>query len=213
MVLKQPEHSSLYKTKNTISYKVKILILGSVNSGKSLLCSKYTFGFTRSSKYSIGVDISVKDFTLPNGEKITDTCWTFAPQERFRYYWSNFFRGALGAIILFDITNLESFKEVKLWVLSVRKYINCIPIILMGNKVDLNYKRVITYEEAKKFAEKEKFAAYIETSVKENVNIIETLELLNEIIYYRLKSGKETFNPSELDKSLKIKINNLKLNL
>jgi Ras-related protein Rab-11A len=213
MVLKQPEHSSLYKTKNTISYKVKILILGSANSGKSLLSSKYTFGFTHSSKYSIGVDISVKNFTLPNGEKITDTCWTFAPQERFQNYWFNFFRGALGAIILFDITDLESFKEVKLWVLSVRKYINCIPIILMGNKVDLNDKRVITYEEAEKFAEKEKFAAYIETSVKENVNIIETLELLNEIIYYRLKSGKETFNPSDLDKSLKIKINNLKLNL
>lgn len=212
MVLKQPEHSSLYRTKNTISYKVKILILGSVNSGKSLLSSKYTLGFTHSSKYSIGVDISVKDFTLPNGEKITNICWTFAPQERFQYYWSKFFRGALGAIILFDITNLESFKEVKLWVLSVRKYINSIPIILMGNKVDLNYKRAITYEEAKKFAEKEKFAAYIETSVKENVNIIETLELLNEIIYYHLKSGKETFNPTDLDKSLKIKINNLKLN-
>jgi len=213
MVLKQPEHSSLYRTKNPISYKVKILILGSVNSGKSLLSSKYTYGFTRSSIYSIGVDISVKDFTLPNGEKITDTCWTFAPQERFQYYWSNFFRGALGAIILFDITNLESFKEVKLWVLSVRKYINSIPIILMGNKVDLNYKRVIAYEEAKKFAEKEKFAAYIETSVKENVNIIETLELLNDMIYYRLKSGKKTFNPSNLDNSLKLKINNLKLNL
>ncbi len=212
MVLKQPKHSSLYQTKNPISYKVKILILGSVNSGKSLLNSKYTFGFTRSSKYCIGVDISVKDFTLPNGENITDTCWTFAPQERFQYYWSYFFRGALGAIILFDITNLESFKEVKLWVLSVRKYINSIPIILMGNKVDLNYKRVITYEEANKFAEKEKFAAYIETSVKENVNIIETLELLNEMIYYRLKSGKKAFNPSDLSKSLKLKINNLKLN-
>ena len=213
MVLKQPEHSSLYRTKNPITYKVKILILGSVNSGKSLLNSKYTFGFTHSSKYSIGVDISVKDLTLPNGEKITDTCWTFAPQERFQYYWSYFFRGALGAIILFDITNLESFKEVKLWVLSVRKYINSIPIILMGNKVDLNYKRVVTYEEANKFAEKEKFAAYIETSVKKNVNIIETLELLNEMIYYRLKSIKESFNPSDLDKSLKIKINNMKLNL
>lgn len=211
MVLKQPEHSSLYRTKNTSSYKVKILILGSVNSGKSLLSSKYTLGFTHSSKYSIGVDISVKDLTLPNGEKITDTCWTFAPQERFQNYWSYFFRGALGAIILFDITKPESLKEVKLWVLSVRKHINCIPTILMGNKVDLNYKRAITYEDAKKFAEKEKFAAYIETSVKENVNIIETLELLNEIIYYHIKSGKETFNPSGLDNSLKIKIKNLKL--
>jgi len=211
MVLKQPEHSSLYRTKNTSSYKVKILILGSVNSGKSLLSSKYTLGFTHSSKYSIGVDISVKDLTLPNGEKITDTCWTFAPQERFQNYWSYFFRGALGAIILFDITKPESLKEVKLWVLSVRKHINCIPTILMGNKVDLNYKRAITYEDAKKFAEKEKFAAYIETSVKANVNIIETLELLNEIIYYHIKSGKETFNPSDLDNSLKIKIKNLKL--
>lgn len=211
MVLKQPEHSSLYRTKNTSSYKVKILILGSVNSGKSLLSSKYTLGFTHSSKHSIGVDISVNYLTLPNGERITNACWTFAPQERFQYYWSNFFRGASGAIILFDITNPESFKEVKLWILSVRKHINCIPIILMGNKVDLNYKRAITYEEAKKFAEKEKFAAYIETSVKENVNIIETLELLNEIIYYHLKSGKETFNPSDLDNSLKIKIKNLKL--
>ena len=47
----------------------------------------------------------------------------------------------------------------------------------MGNKVDLNHKRAISYEEAKKFAEKEKFTAYIETSVKENVNIIETIEL------------------------------------
>jgi len=213
MDFKHSEHSSLNKTKNISSYKVKILILGSVNSGKHLLSSKYTHGFKDSFKYYIGVDITIKKLTLPNGERITDACWTFAPQEKFQLYWSKFFRGAHGAIIMFDITNPESFKEVKLWVGLVREYISCIPIVLMGNKVDLNYKRVIGYEEAKKFAEEEKFAVYVETSVKENVNIIETIELLNEIIYYHLKSSKETFNPSDLDNSLKIKINNLKLNL
>ena len=68
--------------------------------------------------------------------------------KRFQYYWPKFSRGALGAIIMFDITNSESFRNAKAWIKKVRKNIGDIPIILLGNKVDLEENRVISFEEA-----------------------------------------------------------------
>lgn len=174
----------MYVTKQLSSYKVKILILGSKNSGKHLLCGKYAKGFGKRFDHSLGVDIYVRKLRRPDGELITLACWACSPQIRFQYYWPKFFRGSLGAIILFDITDSKSFQEARTLLTHTRKYLGDIPIILLGNKIDLDEKRVISFEQANKFAEKEKISAYIESSVKDDINITETLELLNEIIYY-----------------------------
>ena len=174
----------MYVTKQLSSYKVKILILGSNNSGKHLLCKKYFNGFGKRFDHSLGVDIYVRKLCRPDGELITLTCWACSPQKRFEYYWPKFFRGSLGAIILFDITDINSFKEAKTLLKQTRKYLGDIPIILLGNKIDLDENRVIKFEQANEFAIKERISAYVESSVKDDINVNETLELLNEIIYY-----------------------------
>ena len=81
----------MYVTKHISSYKVKILILGSKNSGKHLFCDKYAKGYGKRFEKSIGVDIYVRSLKRPDGELVTFTCWTCSPQKRFEYYLPRFF--------------------------------------------------------------------------------------------------------------------------
>jgi small GTP-binding protein len=188
----------MYVTNCLSSYKMKILILGSANSGKHLLCSKYASGFDKKFEKSIGVDIYVRDFKRPDGELISMACWNCAPEKKFEPYWPKFFRGAAGAIILFDITNRKSYEEAKSFIAKIHQSANYIPIILIGNKVDLKELREVKYSEAFQFAEEQRLAAYSETSIKDDINILESLELLNRVIYFHNISGRTEFDPSEI---------------
>jgi small GTP-binding protein len=172
----------MYITPHLSTYKTKILVLGASESGKNSLFSKYTNGFSKSFEQSLGVDIFVRDEFLSNGESISYSCWVCAPQRRFEYYWPKFFRGASGAIIMFDLINKESFKEVYFWAKIVKKHLGLIPMILLGNKADLKTKRVIDYEEVKLVSEKLKFVDYIEISVHEDINVAESFKILNKAI-------------------------------
>ncbi|TFG13535.1 MAG: hypothetical protein EU531_09705 [Promethearchaeota archaeon] len=196
-------------TQHLTTYKVKILLLGASDSGKLSFCTKYSNGFSKTFEQSLGVDIFVREETYPDGEDITYSCWLCAPQRRFEYYWPKFFRGASGVFIMFDVTNRESFKEVVFWYETVRKILGLVPMMLLGNKVDLINKRVVEFKEAKNLAEKLGFAAYLDISVKENINVSESFELLNGIIYNFLSSEKEDFHPYDLDMRIKEKVKRL----
>ena len=198
--------TTLVKVKS--SFKLKVLVVGAANSGKNSFCSKFTDNFSKKFRETIGVDIYIREETGANGQVMTFSCWNCAPQKRFHYCYSKFFRGALGAYILFDVSNRESFREVKNWINEVRRYVNGIPIILIGNKIDLE--REVSYDEAFQYANEEKLAAYIETSTKDNVNISETFSLLNDIIYDFIRSGESVFNKDNLDPSIKLKIDALR---
>lgn len=200
--------STLAKVKS--SFKLKILVVGAANSGKHSFCSKYSDNFSQKFRDIIGVDIYVREETRADGQLTTLSCWSCAPQKRFHYYHSKFFRGALGALIFFDISDRESYEKVKYWINEVRKYVDGIPIILIGNKVDLE--RKVTYEDAFQFANQKKLAAYIETSTKDDVNISVTFSLLNDIIYNFIRSGESVFNTDDLDPSIKLKIDALRNN-
>ena len=200
--------SSTTLVKVRSSFKSKVLVIGNANTGKNSFCSKYSDNFSKKFRETIGVDIYIREETGANGQFMTFSCWNCAPQKRFHYCYSKFFRGALGAFILFDVNNLESFKDVKNWINEVRKHVNGIPIILIGNKIDLE--RKVFYDEALQYANEKKLAAYIETSVKDNINISETFSLLNDIIYDFIRSGESVFNPDVMDPSIKLKIDALR---
>jgi small GTP-binding protein len=200
--------STLVKVKS--SFKLKILVVGAANSGKHSFCSKYSDNFSQKFRDIIGVDIYVREETRADGQVTTFSCWNCAPQKKFHYYYSKFFRGALGALILFDISDRGSYEEVEYWINEVRKYIDGIPIILIGNKVDLE--RKVAYEDVLQFANQKKLAAYIETSTKDDVNISVTFSLLNDIIYNFIRSGESVFNTDDLDPSIKLKIDALRNN-
>ena len=201
----------MYVAQHLTTYKVKILLLGASDSGKLSFCSKYSNGFSKTFEQSLGVDIFVREEDYPDGEEITYSCWVCSPERRFEYYWPKFFRGASGVFILFDVTNRESFKEVVFWYNIVKKNLGLIPIILLGNKVDLVSKRVVSFQEAKRLADELEVAVYLEISVKESINVSESFELLTGIIYSYLSSEKEDFHPYDLEPSIKRKINKLSL--
>ena len=190
------------------SFKAKVLVVGASDSGKNSFCSNYSDNFSRKFRETIGVDIYIREETRADGKITTLSCWNCAPQKKFHYYYSKFFRGALGALVFFDVSNKESYDETKKWIDRVRKHIDGIPIILIGNKIDLE--RKVSYEEAFQFANQERLAAYIETSVKLNINTSETFSLLNEIIFDFIRSGKSVFNVKNLNPSIKLKIDALR---
>lgn len=199
----------MFVTQHLTTYKVKILLLGASDSGKISFCSKYSNGFSKTFEQSIGVDIFVREEEYPDGEDITYSCWVCAPERRFEYYWPKFFRGASGVFIMFDVTNRESFNEVKFWYEIVKKNLGLIPVMLLGNKIDLVSKRVVEFKEAKSIAEELEIAAYLDISVKKNINVSESFELLNGIIYSFLSSDKEEFHPNDLDNNIRNRINEL----
>ena len=203
----------MYITQHLTTYKVKILILGASNSGKISFCSKYTSGFSKSFEESLGVDIFVREEPYPDGEDITYSCWVCAPERRFKYYWPKFFRGASGVFIMFDVTSRESFNEVLFWYKTVRKNLGPIPMILLGNKVDRKDERVVTFEEASRVARRLEFAAYLDISVKKNINVSESFELLNGIIYSFINSEKNEFHPNDLDPNIKERIEQLSFHI
>jgi small GTP-binding protein len=199
----------MFVTQHLTTYKVKILLLGASDSGKISFCSKYSSGFSKTFEQSIGVDIFVREEEYPDGEDITYSCWVCAPERRFEYYWPKFFRGASGVFIMFDVTNRESFKEVNFWYETVKKNLGLIPVMLLGNKIDLISKRVVEFKEAKSIAEEFEIAAYLDISVKKNINVSESFEILNGIIYSFLSSDKEEFHPNDLDSNIRNRINEL----
>jgi small GTP-binding protein len=199
--------SALTKVKS--SFKLKILVLGSVNSGKTSFCSKYSDSFSNRFRETIGVDIYVKEELLPDGKFATLACWNCASDKKFYSSQSFFFRGALGAFVLFSLNDLESYAAAKKYITDIRRHVNGIPIILIGNKSDLENQRQINNNDVKEYSKKSKLAGYIETSTLYDVNIAKAYATLSEIIYYHLRSGKKEFDVDMLDSNIRNKYEDL----
>jgi len=199
--------AALVKVKS--SFKLKILVVGSVNSGKTSFCSKYSDSFSKRFRETIGVDIYVKEELLPDGKIATLSCWNCASQERFHSSQSFFFRGALGAFVLFSVNDLESYGLAKKYIEDIITRVNGIPILLIGNKIDLENERQVNYNEVKEYTKKLKLAGYIETSTKDDINILKAYAVLSEIVYLYLRSGNKEFDVNSLDLKIRNQIDDL----
>ena len=150
----------------------KIVIIGDTNVGKTCIIERLinnTFGNTKSTIGASYTDIKIKGINL----KIWDT----AGQEKFRSMINMYYKGAKCIVICYDITEENSFNNVKNWLSEIEKNVNGIFIILVGNKCDLNDNRKISYENAESFA-KENNMFYIETSAKNNINVSKLFEII-----------------------------------
>ena len=122
---------------------------------------------------SIGVDFKLKNIEI-DGKKIKLQIWDTAGEERFRTITTSYYKGAHAILIVFDITEKDSFDHVKNWVADIDKFAKQgVLRILVGNKCDLEKQRNVSKEEANELAEKLGIK-YIETSAKDTINI-ETL--------------------------------------
>ena len=170
-------------TTNLQELKFKILIIGDSGVGKTNMLLRYVDNiFSESHIATIGVEYKTK--TITRGKyKVTLNIWDTAGQERFKSITKSFFSGATGVIFVYDITKTDSFfgpTGVKNWIKDSEEY-GKFEYILCGNKIDLENKRKVKFDEAKEYSIKKKID-YIETSAKTGINISQAFEKIVDLI-------------------------------
>ena len=146
----------------------KILLIGDSKVGKTCLISRYAIGvFNEDYISTIGFDNRQKEEII-NNEKVLVRIFDTAGQERFKSITANYLRNAEGVILVYDLTSTESFESLKFWIESIKNNLGNdepIPIIIIGNKIDLEDARQINKSVAEKFAKDNNYK-YFETSAK-----------------------------------------------
>ena len=187
-------------------YLFKLLLIGNSSVGKSSLLFRFVENVWDDSFVpTIGVDfvsnlLSVilifiykqKLKTLEvNGKKVKLQIWDTAGQERFKNITASYYRGGNGVLVVYDITERESFDNLNSWLIEIEKNANKnVYKLLIGNKCDLEDKRKVSYQEGKDFAESNGMK-FMETSAKTASKVQEAFELLtNEIIKASISKEK-----------------------
>ncbi|CAN1236261.1 Ras-related protein RABD1 [Linum grandiflorum] len=151
-------------------YLFKLLLIGDSSVGKSCLLLRFADdSYVDSYISTIGVDfVSLSAFRLQFGFVFQ---WDTAGQERFRTITSSYYRGAHGIIIVYDVTDMESFNNVKQWLNEIDRYANdTVCKLLVGNKCDLVENKVVDTQTAKALAD-ELGIPFLETSAKDSINV------------------------------------------
>ncbi|XP_010781023.1 ras and EF-hand domain-containing protein homolog [Notothenia coriiceps] len=153
----------------------KVVLVGNSSVGKTSLLRSFCEGrFHPSTTATVGVDYSVKTLTLDNMQ-VAMQLWDTAGQERYRSITKQFFRKADGVVVMFDVTVQESFKAVKPWLTNVQEAAEeGIPILLLGNKMDMDAEREVSFKEAEQLAFENK-VMFFEVSAYTSKNVTESL--------------------------------------
>ena len=180
------------KLKEEDIYDFNILILGDTSSGKVQFISRFCENrFDNDSVTTLEIDVRYK-YVKRGDKKIKLSIWDTAGQERFRGIAKNYFRGADGIILMFDITKLNSFKSIDNYINNIKDNIDIskVGIIIVGNKCDLSNERVVNEEMKKDFEAYHNMKIY-EASAKDNINVNECfISLIDKMIELGLGKTK-----------------------
>lgn len=165
------------------------MLIGDSGVGKSCLLLRFADDtYTESYISTIGVDFKIRTIEL-DGKTVKLQIWDTAGQERFRTITSSYYRGAHGIIIVYDVTDRQSFLNVEHWLKEIDKYATGnVNKLLVGNKSDLQSKKVVTYDEAKEFADKHGIK-FLETSAKNSHNVEQAFQTMATEIKARVKTA------------------------
>ncbi|XP_071717691.1 ras-related protein RABA4d-like [Rutidosis leptorrhynchoides] len=172
-----------------MDYIFKVVLVGDSAVGKSQLLSRFAKNeFSVDSKATIGVEFQTKTLVIDQ-KMIKAQIWDTAGQERYRAVTSAYYRGALGAMLVYDMTKRQTFDHMSRWLEELRGHADKnIVIMLIGNKSDLASLRAVPVEDAQEFAERENLC-FMETSALEATNVENAfLTALTDI--YKIQSKK-----------------------
>ncbi|CAD5182236.1 unnamed protein product [Musa acuminata subsp. malaccensis] len=184
-----------YRSDDDYDYLFKVVLIGDSGVGKSNLLSRFTRNeFSLESKSTIGVEFATRSIRVED-KVVKAQIWDTAGQERqtlsdrYRAITSAYYRGAVGALLVYDVTRHTTFENVERWMKELRDHTDSsIVIMLVGNKADLRHLRAVTVEDSKAFAEREN-SFFMETSALESTNVDNAFtEVLTQI--YRVTSRK-----------------------
>ncbi|XP_057673441.1 RAB3D, member RAS oncogene family, b isoform X1 [Corythoichthys intestinalis] len=187
-------------------YMFKLLIIGNSSVGKTSFLFRYADdSFTSAFVSTVGIDFKVKT-VFRNDKRIKLQIWDTAGQERYRTITTAYYRGAMGFLLMYDITNQESFNAVQDWATQIKTYSwDNAQVILIGNKCDLEDDRLIPTEDGQRLGEDLGFQ-FFEASAKDNINVKQVFERLVDVICDKMNEsveGDATLVPNHRNQSLK----------
>jgi Ras-related protein Rab-6A len=197
-------------------YVYKLSLIGDNAVGKTSMAQRYVYGiFKPDYKATIGTYISKKECEFKElGTSVRFMIWDLAGQSQFERLWPDYLTDSRAGIIVFDITNKDSFENVKKWYnIITRVALPNIVLILVGNKVDLNSSRVVSTEEGIELA-KELGIYYIETSAKTSENIEDVFEWIAlQIINLNIEDVRDTLLDKQIEEGSKFIISSPQLKI
>uniref|UniRef100_A0A1B6FDY9 Ras-related protein Rab-11A n=1 Tax=Cuerna arida TaxID=1464854 RepID=A0A1B6FDY9_9HEMI len=179
-------------------YLFKVVLIGDSGVGKSNLLSRFTRNeFSLESKSTIGVEFATRSIQV-DGKTLKAQIWDTAGQERYRAITSAYYRGAVGALLVYDIAKHLTYENVERWLRELRDHADHnIVIMLVGNKTDLRHLRAVPTEEARGFAERNGLS-FVETSALDSTNV--ELAFHNTLLaIYRVVSQRQVKDAPHVD--------------
>ncbi|KJE91811.1 small GTPase rabE [Capsaspora owczarzaki ATCC 30864] len=159
-------------------YLFKVLVVGDIGTGKTSIIKRYVHNiFSMHYKATIGVDFALKVINWEPDTVVRLQLWDIAGQERFGNMTRVYYKEAVAAIIVFDVTRVSTFEAVQKWKFDIDAKVKLstgedIPVVLLANKCDLAKEGLVKNSaQMDKFCEDKGFAGWFETSAKENLNI------------------------------------------
>ena len=182
-------------------FEAHIVTLGNGQVGKTSIILRYIDDrFSANYLSTIGIDSKIKKIKMPNGEQIKVKISDTAGQERFRSIASNYLKKANGILLVYDITCHESFSDINKWLQEINKNESTKPMVLIGNKSDLEEKREVPKEEGMGYAKNvAKNIPFYETSCKTGDNIDKAIMDLVNQIYNKYSSNNKIENIENIE--------------
>lgn len=180
-------------TKLSTDYTFKYILIGDSGVGKSSTLLQYTDKkFNVTYDITIGVDYGTKDMMIDK-KRVKILVWDTAGQESFRAITRSYYRDTCCVVLMYDIISRKSFDSVNKWLIDVQKLSVNPVLILVGNKLDLEQKRCVTYEEGEEFAKNHNMF-FLETSAKTGANIEHVFLDTANVVMKKINEGMINLN-------------------
>jgi len=178
------------RSNNQYDFLMKLLVIGDSGVGKSCLLLRFAEDcFTPNFITTIGIDFKIKTVEM-DGKRIRLQIWDTAGQERFRTITTAYYKGAMGILLVYDVTDEQSFQHVGMWMKNIQTHAQeNVNTLLVGNKCDMTSDKVVETAQGQALA-KEYSVKFYEASAKTNQNVNECFMALAADVKARLMDGK-----------------------
>jgi len=178
----------------TYDYLFKLLLIGDSGVGKTCVLFRFSEdAFNATFISTIGIDFKIRTIDL-DGKKIKLQIWDTAGQERFRTITTAYYRGAMGIMLVYDITSEKSFDNIKNWIRNIEEHAaQDVEKMILGNKCDMNDRREVTRERGEELAI-EYGIKFMETSAKASINVEEAFYTLARDIKAKMEKKLQLIN-------------------